>query len=187
MTKKVLFSNKMLVLLQKYTKKGETHTLPLTFPPFWACSMSCFETILFRHSGFPGAANMPPGTLSLPFWGSAKPGPLYAAAKSQGRFFPPACTPPGPNDSGPSASGGMCPLDKGRTRVLYRLFSFPCMGQKIVWGRKTLAIPYAALGANVLLPPLLQRPPGVQERLQQNGAVIHRHAARLFDPEGFLL
>lgn len=57
----------------------------------------------------------------------------------------------------------------------------------LVWGRKTRAIPYAALGANVLLSPLLQRPPGVQERLQQNGAVIHRHAARLFDPEGFLL
>lgn len=130
MTKNILFSNKMLVLLQTYTKKGETHTYPLTFPPFWACSMSCFETILFRHSGFPGAANMPPGTLSLPFWGSAKPGPLYAAAKSQGRFFPPACTPPGPNNSKPSDSGGLCPLDKGRTRVLYRLFSFPCMGQK---------------------------------------------------------
>ena len=57
----------------------------------------------------------------------------------------------------------------------------------LVWGRKTRAIPYAALGANVLLPPLLQRPPGVQERLQQNGAVVHRHAARLFDTEGFLL
>lgn len=84
--------------------------------------MSCFETILFRHSGFPGAANVLLGTLSVPF--------------------------------------GV---------------------------RQTRAIPYAALGANVLLSPLLQRPPGVQERLQQNGAVIHRHAARLFDTEGFLL
>lgn len=184
MTKKVLFSNKMLVLLQKYTKKGETHTLPLAFPPFWAYSMSCFETILFRHSGFPGTASVLLGTLSLPFWGQPDPGRIIRRRKA--RPFPPPA-PPGQNDSKPSDSGGLCPLDKGRTRVLYRLFSFPCMGQKIVWGRKTLAIPYAALGANALLPPLLQRPPGVQERLQQNGAVIHRHAARLFDPEGFLL
>lgn len=122
MTKNILFSNKMLVLLRKYTKKGETHTYPLAFPPFWAYPMSCFETILFRHSGFPGTA---------------------------------------------SAPGAPCP--------------------SLFGGRKMRAIPYAALGANVLLSPLLQRPPGVQERLQQNGAVIHRHAARLFDPEGFLL
>ena len=84
--------------------------------------MSCFETILFRHAGFPGAANMPLGTLSLPFWGQPNPGhPLRAFTRKRP------------------------------------------------------------------LPPLLQRPPGVQERLQQNGAVIHRHAARLFDTEGFLL
>lgn len=129
MTKKVLFSNKMLVLLQKYTKKGETHTYPLAFPPFWAYPMSCFETILFRHSGFPGTANAPPGHLVPPLSGSDKRRPLYAEAKSQ--TFPLACMPPGPNDSKPSASGGLCPLDKGRTRVLYRLFSSPpCMGQK---------------------------------------------------------
>lgn len=106
----------MLVLLQKYTKKGETHTLPLAFPPFWAYPMSCFETILFRH------CQRPRGTLSLPFWGQPNPGhPLRAFTRKRP------------------------------------------------------------------LPPLLQRPPGVQERLQQNGAVIHRHAARLFDTEGFLL
>lgn len=126
MTKKVLFSNKMLVLLQKYTKKGETHTLPLAFPPFWAYSMSCFETILFRHAGFPGAANAPPGYLVCSLSGLAKRRPLYTAAKSQ--TFPPAYAPPGPNDSKPSALGGMCPLDKGRMRVLYRLFSFPLYG-----------------------------------------------------------
>lgn len=68
-----------------------------------------------------------------------------------------------------------------------RVSSIACSLPPLVWGRKTRAIPYAALGANILLSPLLQRPPGVQERLQQNGAVIHRHAARLFDPEGFLL
>lgn len=126
MTKNILFSNKMLVLLQTYTKKGETHTLPLAFPPFWAYSMSCFETILFRHAGFPGL--YAPGALCLSLWRTAKPGPHYTAAKSQ--TFPPACMPPGPNNSKPSASGGLCPLDKGRTRVLYRLFSSPCMGQK---------------------------------------------------------
>lgn len=184
MTKKVLFSNKMLVLLQKYTKKGETHTLPLAFPPFWAYSMSCFETILFRHSGFPGL--YAPGALCpSPFGGSRTRAALYGGEKPD--LSPCLHAPRGKMTQNPLASGGLCPLDKGRTRVLYRLFSFPCMGQKIVWGRKTRAIPYAALGANVLLPPLLQRPPGVQERLQQNGAVIHRHAARLFDPEGFLL
>lgn len=86
MTKNILFSNKMLVLLQKYTKKGETHTYPLAFPPFWAYSMSCFETILFRHSGFPGAANMPPGTLSLPFWGQPDPGRIIRRRKA--RPFP---------------------------------------------------------------------------------------------------
>lgn len=127
MTKNILFSNKMLVLLQTYTKKGETHTLPLAFPPFWAYSMSCFETILFRHSGFPGTASVLLGTLSLPFRGQPDPGRIIRRRKA--RPFPlPA--PPGPNNSKPSASGGLCPLDKGRTRVLYRLFSFPCMGQK---------------------------------------------------------
>ena len=183
--------------------------MPLAFPPFWAYSMFCFETILFRHSGFPGAVNAPPGHFVYPFGGrpnpgrfmrkpkarpfprlrargqmtqnlrlrmgcarsirgehvsstpisfppvrdrktraalyggekpdlfpclragalclslsgSAKPRPLYAAAKS--RSLSPACTPPGPNDSKPSASGGMCPLDKGQTRVLYRPLAFP--------------------------------------------------------------
>lgn len=86
MTKNILFSNKMLVLLQTYTKKGETHTYPLAFPPFWAYSMSCFETILFRHAGFPGAANVLLGALSVPFGGSQtqtalcgneKPGPIF--------------------------------------------------------------------------------------------------------------
>lgn len=127
MTKKVLFSNKMLVLLQKYTKKGETHTYPLAFPPFGAYPMSCFETILFRHAGFPGAANMPLGTLSLPFWGQPDPGRIIRRRKA--RPFPPPA-PPGKMTQNPLASGGLCPLDKGRTRVLYRLFSSPCMGQK---------------------------------------------------------
>ena len=67
-----------------------------------------------------------------------------------------------------------------------RVSSIAC-SLPLVWDRKNRTIPYAALGANVLLSPLLQRPPGVQERLQQNGAVIHRHAARLFYTEGFLL
>lgn len=153
--------------------------MPLAFPPFWAYSMSCFETILFRHSGFPGTANAPPGHLVPPLSGSDKRRPLYAEAKSQ--TFPPACAP------------GAKWLKTLRPRVGYarsirgeRVSSIAC-SLPLVWGRKTRAIPYAALGANVLLPPLLQRPPGVQERLQQNGAVIHRHAARLFDPEGFLL
>ncbi len=127
MMKKVLFSNKMLVLLQKYTKKGETHTLPLAFPPFWAYSMSCFETILFRHSGFPGTANAPPWVLCpTPFGVSQTRAALRGGEKPD--LFP-AYAPPGPNDSKPSASGGMCPLDKGRTRVLYCHWLFPCMGQ----------------------------------------------------------
>lgn len=128
MTKNILFSNKMLVLLQTYTKKGETHTYPLAFPPFWAYSMSCFEAILFRHSGFPGTASVLLGTLSLPFWGQPDPGRFIRRRKAG--IFPPAYASLGQMAQNPSASGGLCPLDKGRTRVLYRLFSFPCMGQK---------------------------------------------------------
>lgn len=127
MTKNILFSNKMLVLLQKYTKKGETHTLPLAFPPFWAYSMSCFETILFRHSGFPGTASAPGALCPSPFGGSRTRAALYGGEKPD---LSPRLHAPGPNNSKPSASGGLCPLDKGRTRILYRLFSFPCMGQK---------------------------------------------------------
>lgn len=178
MTKKVLFSNKMLVLLQKYTKKGETHTLPLAFPPFWAYSMSCFETILFRHSGFPGTANVLLGTLSLPFWGQPDPGRIIRRRKA--RLFP--CLRP----RGKMTQNLQIRVGYARSIRGERVSSIAC-SLPLVWGRKTRAIPYAALGANILLPPLLQRPPGVQERLQQNGAVIHRHAARLFDTEGFLL
>ena len=178
MTKNILFSNKMLVLLQKYTKKGETHTLPLAFPPFWAYSMSCFETILFRHSGFPGAANMPPGTLSVPLEDGQTRAALYGGEKPD---LSPRLRPRGQMTQNLQIRVGYARSIRGE-----RVSSIAC-SLSLVWGRKTRAIPYAALGASVLLPPLLQRPPGVQERLQQNGAVIHRHAARLFDPEGFLL
>lgn len=127
MTKNILFSNKMLVLLRKYTKKGETHTLPLAFPPFWAYSMSCFETILFRHSGFPGTASTPWALCPSPFGGSRTRAALYGGEKPD---LSPRLRPRGQMTQNPLASGGLCPLDKGRTRVLYRLFSSPCMGQK---------------------------------------------------------
>lgn len=144
MTKKVLFSNKMLVLLQKYTKKGETHTLPLAFPPFWAYSMSCFETILFRHSGFPGTASVLLGTLSLPFWGQPDPGRIIRRRKA--RPFPlPAC-PRGKMTQNLQIRVGYARSIRGE-----RVSSIAC-SLSLVWGRKTRAIPYAALGANVLYP-----------------------------------
>lgn len=128
MTKNILFSNKMLVLLQKYTKKGETHTYPLAFPPFWAYPMSCFETILFRHSGFPGTANAPPGHLVPPLLGAAGPGPHYAAAKSQA--FPPACMPLGKMTQNLRLPVGYARSIRGERVSSIACSLPPCMGQK---------------------------------------------------------
>lgn len=151
--------------------------MPLAFPPFWAYSMSCFETILFRHSGFPGL--YAPGALCpSPFGGSRTRAALYGGEKPD---LSPCLRPRGQITQNPQIRVGYARSIRGE-----RVSSIAC-SLPLVWGRKTRPIPYAALGANILLSPLLQRPPGVQERLQQNGAVIHRHAARLFDTEGFLL
>lgn len=126
--KNILFSNKMLVLLQKYTKKGETHTLPLAFPPFWAYSMSCFETILFRHSGFPGTASVLLGTLSLPFWGQPDPGRIIRRRKA--RPFPPPACPSGKMTQNLRLPVGYARSIRGKHVSSIACSLPPCMGQK---------------------------------------------------------
>ena len=123
--------------------------MPLTFPPFWACSMSCFETILFRHSGFPGTASAPGALCPSPFGGGKIQAALHGSEKLKG--FPPAghlaftllgaakYRPPFPqkrkaifyprqNGSGPLAPGRMGPLDHGRKRFATRAVHFPLLG-----------------------------------------------------------
>lgn len=125
--KKFCFLTKCWFFCRHTQKRGKrTHCL-LRFPLFGLILCLVSKQSFSGTPVFP-ALPAPPGHFVPPLLGAAGPGPHYTAAKSQ--TFPLACMPPGPNDSKPSDSGGLCPLDKGRTRVLYRLFSSPCMGQK---------------------------------------------------------
>lgn len=144
MTKKVLFSNKMLVLLQKYTKRGKrTHCL-LRFPLFGLILCLVSKQSFSGTPVFPVSLTHPLGTLSLPFRGQTNADRFMRKRKA--RPFPlPACP------RGQMTQNLRLPVGYARSIRGERVSSIAC-SLSLVWGSQTRAIPYAPLRANVLYP-----------------------------------